>query len=272
MTRAVGNDHKPIRFSTWAPMALAVIKNLPDTLEDRSIIIPMHRQTPEECKERTRLRENRPSGLEDLGRKAARWAKDNLDKLNEADPELPDELDDRAGDNWEPLLAIADAVGGDWPERARQAAIALSADTEAGSIGVELLADIQRIFDGLDMDRLPSAKIVKDLIAMSDRPWKAYSWGKDISEHQLAGLLRHYGIRPGSIHLSEELQAMLGLKKATAKGYKREQFEEAFTRYRGEDTPAEAGTPPETAEDPRHSVAECSTETDEELLNAKILR
>ena len=270
--RSVGDDHEPKRFSTWAPMALAVIKNLADTLEDRSIMIPMHRQTNEEGKKRTRLRGNHPSGLEELGRKAARWAQDHMDELRKAEPELPDELDDRAADNWEPLFAIADAVGGDWPERARQAAIALSADTEAGSIGVELLADIQRIFDGLDMDRLPSAKIVKDLIAMSDRPWKAYSWGKDISEHQLAGLLRHYGIRPGSIHLNEELQATLGLKKATAKGYKREQFEDAFTRYLSEDTSAETGTPPETAEDPRHSVAECSTETDEELLNAKILR
>ena len=35
--RATGDDHEPTRFSTWAPVALAAIKDLPDTLEDRSI-------------------------------------------------------------------------------------------------------------------------------------------------------------------------------------------------------------------------------------------
>ncbi len=189
-----------------------------------------------------------------------------MDELRKAEPELPDELDDRAADNWEPLLAIADAVGGDWPERARQAAITLSADTETGSIGVELLADIQRIFYSYDVDRLPSAKIVKELHAMSDRRWKGYSWGKDISEHQLAGLLRNYGIRPGGIHLSEELQATLGLKKATAKGYKREQFEDAFTRYLREDTPAEAVRASGTVEGSGFSDQESSNPLDDKVL------
>ena len=109
--RTVGHTHYPKRFSTWSPMALAVIKKLPGTLEDRSIVIPMHRQTAEERKRRKRLRGNRPSDLVDLNRKAARWARDHINELGDADPELPDELDDRAADNWEPLLAIADAAG-----------------------------------------------------------------------------------------------------------------------------------------------------------------
>jgi len=36
-------------------------------------------------------------------------------------------LNDRAGDIWEPLLALADLAGGDWPGKARQAAVALNA-------------------------------------------------------------------------------------------------------------------------------------------------
>ena len=112
VTRTVGNTHDPTSFSTWSPMALAVIKKLPGTLEDRSIIIPMHRQTAEERKRRKRLRGKRPSELVDLSRKAARWARDHINELRDADPELPEVLDDRARDNWDPLLAIADLVGG----------------------------------------------------------------------------------------------------------------------------------------------------------------
>ena len=41
-------------------------------------------------------------------RKAARWVKDNLEALRRADPEVPQELHDRACDNWRPLIAIAD--------------------------------------------------------------------------------------------------------------------------------------------------------------------
>jgi hypothetical protein len=33
-------------------------------------------------------------------------------------PELPSEIQDRDADVWEPLVAIADAIDGIWPERA----------------------------------------------------------------------------------------------------------------------------------------------------------
>jgi hypothetical protein len=51
--------------------------------------------------------------------KAARWAKDNTFSLTTADPLVPDGLYNRAADNWRPLLAVADAICGVWPEQAR---------------------------------------------------------------------------------------------------------------------------------------------------------
>jgi hypothetical protein len=39
---------------------------------------------------------------------------------------VPYGLNDRACDNWSPLLAIADLAGGEWPQRARAAALDLS--------------------------------------------------------------------------------------------------------------------------------------------------
>jgi Protein of unknown function (DUF3631) len=44
---------------------------------------------------------------------------------------LPDELSDRARDNWEPLLAIAECAGPVWVQRATAAALKLSAASES---------------------------------------------------------------------------------------------------------------------------------------------
>ena len=49
------------------------------------------------------------------------WASQNLDELGTYVPEVPDYLSPREAELWEPLLSIADLVGGDWPELARQA-------------------------------------------------------------------------------------------------------------------------------------------------------
>ena len=64
--------------------------------------------------------------------------------LAKARPELPDELGDRAMDVWEPLIAIADLAGGEWPQFARAAAVELSAAgaSEDDSLGVQLLAGV----------------------------------------------------------------------------------------------------------------------------------
>jgi putative DNA primase/helicase len=60
VVRTVGDEHEPRRFSTWAAKAVAMIGHLPDTLADRSIIIPMRRRAPGEpprrCADRSRRR------------------------------------------------------------------------------------------------------------------------------------------------------------------------------------------------------------------------
>ncbi len=60
------------------------------------------------------------------------------------------ELNDRARDAWEPLIAIADIAGGHWPERARKAAVTLAGVHEAeavdGDVRQTLLSDIRDLF------------------------------------------------------------------------------------------------------------------------------
>ena len=105
VVRSVGDDHEPRCFATWCPMAIAAIGRLPPTLMDRSIIIEMRRSRDDE--KVMRLRIDRTPDLDELAAKAARWTADHLQALRDFDPDVPVALDDRARDNWRPLLAIA---------------------------------------------------------------------------------------------------------------------------------------------------------------------
>ena len=113
----IGDNHDATRLSTWCPMAVALIGKLHPTLSSRAIHIELQRLRPGETVEPFRS-EKRPYAQ--LARKAARWAEDNIDALRDAEPELPKGFINRRGDNWRPLLAIADLVGGDWTSRARR--------------------------------------------------------------------------------------------------------------------------------------------------------
>jgi putative DNA primase/helicase len=220
-TKAAGNvirnvDHKPRRFSTWAPKAIATIGTLADTLEDRAIIVRLQRKAPGAKVERLRRRDN--ADFAALRSQAARWAADNFDKLVDPDPKMPD-LNDRAADNWRPLLAIADLAGGTWPEEARRAACLLSGE-EQGAIGVGLLRDIRSVFG--DDDVIRSSDLVAKLTADPERPWAEWRYGRPLTQKQLAGLLAPFHIISLTVHPP-------GLPDG--KGYRRTDFEEAWTAY-----------------------------------------
>jgi len=90
----VNGQYKPRRFSTWAPKAIATIRALADTLEDRSIIVQLQRKPPGAKVERLRRRDNERFAA--LRSNAARWAEDNFDKLADPDPQMPEALTRRA--------------------------------------------------------------------------------------------------------------------------------------------------------------------------------
>ena len=64
------------------------------------------------------------------------------------------------------------AAGGDWPQGAREAAVALSSSVirEDQSLSMRLLSDIQHIFDKKGVDTLPSKALVGALLALDDTP------------------------------------------------------------------------------------------------------
>jgi putative DNA primase/helicase len=218
--RVVGDDYQPSKFSTWAPTAIAMIGRLPATLEDRSLTVRMRRRRHDETV--TRLRADHCPELDELARKAARWAADNIEALRGADPDVPRSLQNRAADNWRPLIAIADAAGGDWPARVRQIAEHTASAAEAVQTdGALLLGDIRNIFAETQSDRLRSADIVAKLTGMEGRPWAGYGTNRPLTPNSLANLLAPFGIGPQTIRIGT----------GTAKGYLRAQFEDAFNRY-----------------------------------------
>ena len=204
------------RFSCWCPKVMAAIGRLPETLADRCIVIRMQRKTAqEECERLKKLQAS------DLRRKCARFARDNEERIAGARPELPESLNDRAADIWEPLLVLADLAGGDWPRLARLAAEGLSTSAQESSPIAALLAELAVVFVEIDGNQVFSRTLVAVLNASPDRPWAELSQGKPVTELWLANQLRPYGIRPRTRRIGDE----------RAKGYALEDFQETFRRY-----------------------------------------
>jgi hypothetical protein len=225
-------------FLVFGAKAIAGIGKLPDTVADRSIPIELRRRRPGEAVERFRLRKVESEAMP-LRAGVAAWAEAHLSTLSGAEPELPDELDDRAQDIVEPLLAIADEVGGEWPKRAREAAVKLLSGEEredSESLGVRLLRDVRAVFDANGEDRLATGKLLERLREPDDAPWRSLR-GEPLDANKLARLLKPYSIRPEKLREGSD----------TFRGYRRASFEDAWERY----VPA---TPenPELVEHPEH--------------------
>ena len=168
-----------------------------------------------------------------------------VENLRTARPVLPDALTDRQQDGAEPLLAIADLAGGEWPESARQALIELCSEAQAAddSIGVRLLADVRGIFQDRDVDRLPSAELAAALAEIETSPWGEWGKaGKPLSAAKLARLLGRFAIVPHSVRVNDR----------TPKGYVLDDFRDAFERYLPRtDTPSSPPSPFQSATVPQ---------------------
>src|SRR5204862_3717127 len=126
------------KYSCWCPKVMAAIGRLPDTLADRCIIITMQRKMPgEKCE---RMRELNAA---DFRKRCTEFVRDNSDAIAQARPQTPSGLNDRAADIWEPLLAIADLAGGDWPQLAREAAQQLSSSDDEITLVGYFLKDLR---------------------------------------------------------------------------------------------------------------------------------
>jgi hypothetical protein len=203
----------------YCAVALAGLGDLPDTILTRSVIVRMRRRAPDEKVEPYRRRLHAAQGSE-LRQRVAEWAGAVEDYLAEAWPDMPDGIKDRDADVWEPLLAIADEAGDDWPERARVAAVTLVTLSKEStpSLGVRLLADLREIFGSEEV--LPTESVVRGLQQMDESPWLDIR-GKRLTDRILASKLRLYEIKP----------KVLRIGPAIVRGYQRSDFLDAWSRY-----------------------------------------
>jgi Protein of unknown function (DUF3631) len=222
-------------FSVFGPKAIAGIGRLPATVESRSIPIALKRRMKSELLKKWRDREGWAEGAAIRERIAAVMAT-KLDALHHARPRMPDGLSDRAEDVLEPLFAIADLAGGEWPTPVREAALALMGQAartarEADQhLSLELLADLQLILaaDDADPEFIGTQVMLDGLKTLEDRPWPAFGkTEKPITSHALSKLLKTFEIRPSG-------RVRVGGGKPVA-AYRRDGFQDAFLRYLGFD-------------------------------------
>ncbi|KDA44956.1 DUF3631 domain-containing protein [Frankia sp. BMG5.23] len=214
---------------TFAMAALAGIGAMPDTIEDRAVVIRMRRRAPGETVAPYRHKRDRPH-LHTLATQLATWLRRDLTGLEKAEPAMP--VEDRAADTWEPLVAVADHADGPWPDRARRAVIVLTeaaADAADVSTRIRLLTDIRAAFTTLgNPPAAPTEQLLKALNSDPEAPW-ASSGPTGLTGKRMGDILRDFEIK------SETIRFPVG----QAKGYRRDAFTDAWHRY----TP----TPPEVS-------------------------
>ena len=191
--RCVGEGTKQtVVESAFAAVALAGLGKLPDTILTRSIVVRMRRRAPDEHIEPYRARLHEPEGWK-LRAMLADWTATVAEQLTGYWPEMPPGVTDRPADVWEPLLAVADAAGGPWPGRARDACAWLVRDNaERGiSLGIRLLADLRDIFGGARA--ITTEDILTRLRGLDAAPWADLK-GAPLDARGLARLLDDYEI------------------------------------------------------------------------------
>ena len=173
-----GDDWIPAEINVFVPIAIASIGMLRQmqTVESRGLHVHLKRATAAELRKlaKGRRRELKAT-LGPLAARCARWAADNSEKLKGARPALPDVLSGREQDNWEPLIAIADAIGGQLGDAAPLAAIAASGahDPDSSPLSIALLTDIRELFDETATDRFSSKSLCETLATIEGRPWES---------------------------------------------------------------------------------------------------
>ncbi|MGW7457057.1 DUF3631 domain-containing protein [Streptomyces sp. NPDC054797] len=222
-----GGNQTVQAFPSYTAVAVAGLGSLPDTILTRSVIIRMRRRARNEHVEpfRQRLHEKEGHALRD---QLAVWADQVRGKVQGAWPEMPEGVTDRPADVWEPLIAIADAAGGDWPKRAREACVQLvkaSQTDDKGSLGIRLLTDL-RDHVMVGVDRLPTIAVIDRLNALDDAPW-ADLQGKPLDSRRLARMLADYMTADNEPITSRNIRTAGGVLK----GYYSADLHDAWQRY-----------------------------------------
>jgi putative DNA primase/helicase len=240
---------EPESFPCFAAAALAGIGRLPPTIADRSIPVLLKRKLAGEQADKLKRREKQ--SMTPLRARIHRWITDNATAIADRIQSgkcIIDLGNDRAEENWEPLFALADQAGGDWPAKMREAAKALEAHTSEEG-GDHLLMDIREV---IAANPTPSStfgqsgypgtgalvqggKVPVATLAAALRQSAASSWEK-LTPRGLGNMLKGF-----DLHSTPERFA----DKKQHKCYSVADLEQVFARYLNAEPKAEEEVKPD---------------------------
>ncbi|MFI1223949.1 MULTISPECIES: DUF3631 domain-containing protein [unclassified Streptomyces] len=222
-----GGTQTVVAFPSYCAVALGGLGSMPDTILARSVIIRMRRRARNEHVEPFRARIHEPQGHA-LRDQLTTWAEQVRPRIDGAFPDMPEGITDRPADVWEPLLAVADAAGGTWPDRARQACVDLVTavnEDDRASLGVKLLTDLRdHVFPG--EDSVSTIEILHLLNAMEESPWGDLD-GRPLNARALSKTLKEYVTAKGKPISPRALR----IGGQIVKGYHRDDLTDAWNRY-----------------------------------------
>ena len=130
---------------------------------------------------------------------------------------------DRDADIWEPLFAIADVAGRDWPKRVADAArwfVGARVDDSADSMGLRLLRDCAAILE--TANTCDPNWLRCELFNMNDAPWSTLGKnGSGLTTFALKQWLKDYDIKPYTVKVHGN----------PVKGYHSQQFVKELARF-----------------------------------------
>ncbi|HEX3628372.1 MAG TPA: DUF3631 domain-containing protein [Verrucomicrobiae bacterium] len=204
------NQNQTIIFEPIAPHPV------PDTIADRSIVVPMVRKLTSETRAPLAA-----LSTADIKAKCARFALDATTAVRECEKIHGEGLNDRAADTFDPLYVIARLAGKAWEEKLHSAALAVAPSIQAKTPGTELLLDVHTIFVVTAQKKMFTRQLINRLnneeIATASMAAKYES----IDEMEISKRLRPYGIKP----------SLMRIGKDVGKGYSAEDFSDALARY-----------------------------------------
>lgn len=152
-----------------------------------------------------------------LRRILGKWAVRYAPLILEYWPELPEGIEGRVAELWEPLFMVANAAGGHWPESVAEACRELELGNQDNApeeppLSVQLLADLRTVFG--EEHKLTTVKIVQRLYALPESPWRKL-WPQETSAPRELSALLGPDVAPVKVREGEQ----------TLRGYLRRDLE-----------------------------------------------